>query len=333
MKSRTFSHLFFKLLAATLITATITGSCKKKEPTIPSVVMDPLSSVTTTSASGGGLIIDDGGASIVSRGLCWNTNSGPTITDGNAPAGSGMGSFSATLTGLTATTRYYVRAYATNEAGTGYSSELILQTMAGTVTDVDGNVYQTVGIGPMEWMAENLKVTHYRNGAGIPKITDYNQWAGSKVGAYTWYANDKEMYGKYYGALYNWFAVNDSAGLCPEGWHIPSAAEWDTTFYALGGDAVAGGKLKSTLTNLYQQPYWFLPNYYGTNESGFNALPGGFRSFIEGAFSGLSASGIWWSSTPDSIDIKGTFLTTNSGAAFRELINRNTGASVRCVKD
>ncbi len=333
MRSNALSHLFIKSLALILIAASITVSCKKKETTIPSVVTDPLSSVTTTSARGGGLIIDDGGASIVTRGICWSTNSGPTIADGNAPAGSGMGTFSATLTGLTANTRYYVRAYATNEAGTGYSSQLILQTMAGTMTDGDGNVYQTVRIGHLEWMAENLKVTHYRNSAGIPKITDYYQWAGYMQGAYTWYANDKEMYGQYYGALYNWYAVDDSAGLCPDGWHIPTAEEWDTTFYALGGNVVAGGKLKSTLTNLYQQPYWFLPNLYGTNESGFNALPGGFRSFIEGAFSGLGARGIWWSSTPDSTDIKGTYLTTNSGAAFRELINRNTGASVRCIRD
>jgi len=310
----------------------VTG-CKKTGTDVPAVTINPLINVTTTMAGGGGLVISDGGAEIIERGICWSLQQSPTVLDGKASAGAGAGSFSVTLAGLTPDTRYYVRTYATNEAGTGYSDQLILQTMFGTVKDFDGNVYHTIRIGGQEWMAENLKAKHYRNGTAIPNKTDYLQWAQLTSGAYCWYANDYTVLGQYYGALYNWYAINDSAGICPEGWHVPDIEEWDTMFYQLGGDLVAGGKLKSALTDLYQQPYWLAPNYYGTNESGFSAFPGGFRSFIDGVFSGLGPTGFWWSSTPDSVDIKGIALSTTSAAAFHELINRKTGVSVRCVKD
>ena len=316
-----------------LVVCILAGNCKKKEIIVPFVTTEALSSVTTTSAKGGGLILSDRGAEIVARGICWSISPSPIVTDGNVSSGSGMGSFTVTLTGLSANTRYYVRTYATNEAGTGYSDQLILQTMFDTVTDIDGNMYYTVRIREQEWMAENLKVTHYTNGATIMNITDYSQWAQLTSSAFSWYGNDYQTYGQYYGALYNWYALTDPRGLCPEGWHLPSAEEWDTLFIQLGGELVAGGKLKSSHTALYQHPYWVPPNYLGTNESGFSAFPAGFRSYQGGVFSGLGPSGYWWSSTPDTVDIKGIWLSTISFAAYSELFNRNSGASVRCVRD
>lgn len=333
MKANPSSRFLPGILALYILAAILPGSCKKQETSVPVVVTDPLSSVTTTTARGGGLVISDGGSGIIARGICWNIQPLPAVTDGNVSAGSGMGLFTATLTGLTPDTRYYVRAYATNETGTGYSDELILQTMLGTVTDFDGHVYQTVRIGEQEWMAENLKATHYNNGVVISNITDYSQWPSLNSGAFAWYGNDYQTYGQYYGALYNSYALTDPRGLCPDGWHIPSAGEWDTLVNQLGGALIAGGKLKSALTALYQYPYWIPPNYYGTNESGFSAFPGGFRSYMGGVFSGLGSSGYWWSSTPDSVHIKGIWLTSNSASAYGELFNRHSGASVRCVRD
>ncbi|MBN1199069.1 MAG: hypothetical protein JXA23_06940 [Bacteroidales bacterium] len=320
-------------IAIFLIGLFLIAACKKKEPTIPVVTIDPLTEVTTTSARGGGLILSDGGAEVVARGICYNTQPLPTVSDSTVPAGSGSGTFSVTLTGLTPNTRYYVRTYATNETGTGYSDALILQTMFGTVTDSDGNSYQTVRIGDQEWMAENLKVTRFRNGAAIPNRTDYSQWAQLNTGAYCWYANDYEMFGQYYGALYNSYTLTDPRGLCPDGWRIPTIGDWDTLVNQLGGLAVAGGKLKSALTGLYQLPCWIPPNYMGTNESGFSAFPGGVRSYMEGIFIGEGSNGYWWSATPDSTGINVIGLVTNSAAVFHVLFNPTSGASVRCVKD
>ncbi len=327
------STILVTQLSLLLIFFMLSGSCKKKETSVPAVVTDPLSSVTTTSAKGGGLILDDGGGEILARGICWSVHPMPTVIDGNAPGGSGMGFFTATLTGLSPNTLYYVRTYATNEAGTGYSDQIALKTMFGTMTDIDGNIYQTVRIGNQEWMAENLKVTHYNNQAAIPNVSNYAQWTELTTGAFSWYDNDFETFGQYYGALYNWFALTDSSSLCPDGWHIPSIGEWDTLCSHLGGASVAGGKLKSGLTAWHEHPYWNPPNYFGTNESGFSAFPGGFRSSFGGFFSDLGPSGYWWSSTPDEETIAGIWLSTHFAGAYYELYRKNSGVSVRCVRD
>lgn len=138
-----------------------------------------------------------------------------------------------------------------------------------TVTDYDGNVYQTVLIGDQCWMMENLKVTHYRNGDPIPHVTDGVTWGNLTSGAYCNYNNDEGNVATY-GRLYNWYAVDDSRNIAPAGWHVPSDAEWQTLVDYLGGDAVAGGKMKEAGTT-----HWASPNTGATNESGFTALPGG----------------------------------------------------------
>ena len=151
------------------------------------------------------------------------------------------------------------------------------------VTDYDGNTYKTVKIGKQIWMAENLNVSHYRNGDIIPEVKNPDEWSKLTTGAWCYYENDSEN-GKTYGKLYNWFAVNDPRGLAPEGWHIPTDAEWTHLTEYLGGKEIektyqgiyyweiadVGGKLKATTL-------WKSPNEGATNSSGFTAFPGGYR--------------------------------------------------------
>ena len=143
----------------------------------------------------------------------------------------------------------------------------------GTMTDQDGNVYKTVKIGDQWWMAENLKVTHYRNGDAIPNITDDDELMNLTIGAYCAYDND-ESYADIYGYLYNGFAVADNRNIAPPGWHVPTFKEIFTLGDYLGGDNVAGGKLKETGTT-----HWSTPNTGATNESCFSALPAGYCSY------------------------------------------------------
>lgn len=160
----------------------------------------------------------------------------------------------------------------------------------GTVTDIDGNVYKTIKIGDQWWMVENLKVTHYRNGYPIPNVTNNTEWDNYGNGAYCSHNNNDGNVSTY-GRLYNWDAVNDSKGLAPDGWHIPSDEEWDTLINYLGGANIAGGKMKETGT-----AHWESPNTGATNESGFTALPGSYRR-NNGSFPLIGYSANFWSST------------------------------------
>ena len=191
-----------------------------------------------------------------------------------------------------------------------------------SVTDIDGNVYPTVKIGNQRWMAENLRVRKYRNGDLISTI-----WGQFNLGAWSRYDNssaNEQIYGK----LYNWFAVRDSRGLCPEGWHIPSDIEWTTLSNSLGGNSVAGGKMKETGTI-----HWNNPNNSATNEVEFTALPGGLRQET-GQYNDLGESGYWWSSTVFmSLVAWNREINHASGSLSRENSNEGIGYSVRCLKD
>ena len=173
------------------------------------------------------------------------------------------------------------------------SSNVIAQTPGAGLTDIDGNQYSTVIIGTQEWMAENLRVTKYSNGDPIPNVTDAYEWAGIFSGA--WCHNDNNsQYENTYGKLYNWYVVSDSRNACPVGWHVPTDEEWTILTDYLGGEAVAGGKMKSSSG--------WNSNGNGTNESGFSGLPGGRRSVSVstssyGLFELVGGLGHWWSST------------------------------------
>jgi len=197
----------------------------------------------------------------------------------------------------------------------------------GIVADIDGNVYHTIKIGDQWWMVENLKVTHYRNSDPIPNVTDNGEWNGLSTGAYCEYDNNPANV-ETYGRLYNWYAVDDSRNIAPEGWHVPTDAEWQTLVDYLGGDAVAGGKMKEEGTT-----HWLSPNTDATNESDFTGLPGGIRN-DDGSYGGLGSHAYIWSST----DYDGYWkwdrtLYYNNSQVNRALGTKWNGLSVRCVKD
>ena len=159
-----------------------------------------------------------------------------------------------------------------------------------TVTDNDGNVYHTVRIGTQVWFKENLNTTHYSNGEAIPYITNGDEWRNLETGAYCNY-NNKLSYIITYGRIYNWNTVVDSRRLCPIGWHVPNNSEWEILTKYLGGESVAGGKLKET-----GLAHWENINVGATNETGFSAVPGGYR-IVSGAYMFIGAVCYWWSST------------------------------------
>jgi uncharacterized protein (TIGR02145 family) len=201
-----------------------------------------------------------------------------------------------------------------------------------TITDIDGNVYNTVQIGNQCWMKENLKTTTYRNGTAIPNVMDDNTWINLTTGAYAWYDNDISWKDNY-GALYNCYAVVDSKGLCPAGWHTPTDSEWIILTDYLGGESIAGGKMKSTRTEPDAHPKWDLPNVGATNEFGFSGLPGGYRP-IDGAFYYLGLYGHFWSS---SVSSSGgawyRLLYFDYANVYRDNANMRCGFSVRCLRD
>jgi uncharacterized protein (TIGR02145 family) len=209
---------------------------------------------------------------------------------------------------------------------------------SGTVTDIDGNVYRTVKIGGQWWMAENLKVTHYRNGDTIPNVTYVGSWGSVGIGAYCNYDNDENL-ADTYGRLYNWFAVADGRNIAPTGWHVPSADEWKQMQVFLGISqagldtsgwlgTVEGGKLKEAGTG-----HWLSPNTGATDEIGFSALPGGFRD-PNGFFNALRANAIFWSSTAldDRLAWYLGLTSINSGIFWYNHLEP-FGFSVRCVQD
>ena len=182
-------------------------------------------------------------------------------------------------------------------------------------------------IGSQVWAKRNLDVAYYRNGDPIPQVTDPTQWANMTTGAWCYYNNDPAN-GAIYGKLYNWYAVNDPRGLAPEGWHVPSDAEWTTLTTFLGGASVAGGKLKETGTT-----HWLSPNTGATNETGFTALPGGWRT-ENGSSTYLGISGDWWTTTTSSSNsawdryIANTLIIVDAVS-----ILKNEGLSIRLIKD
>jgi len=200
-----------------------------------------------------------------------------------------------------------------------------------TVKDADGNIYKTITIGKQTWMAENLKTTKYNDGSAIPLVTDSIEWAKFETIGYCWYENNDAKFKSPNGALYNWNTVN-TGKLCPSGWHVPANAEWARLINVLGGDSVAGGKMKET-----GPKHWNSPNTGATNESGFTALPGGLRNFM-GGFGGFGIQGSWWSFTRDK-DIKGfawcmdLYSTESNAYRSHNGIYTDTGLSVRCIKD
>ncbi len=200
--------------------------------------------------------------------------------------------------------------------------------------------FPSVTICNKVWMLKNLDVSTYRNGDPIPKVTNAQDWQNLTTGAYCYYNNDSATYASVYGKLYNWYAVNDPRGLAPAGWHIPTDAEWNklikcldpaadtTTITSVRQSLIVGSKLKEA-----GLAHWESPNV-ATNETGFTALPGGYR-YRDGGFRAIYSAAVFWTSTQYSaIDAWDRDMITSDGAINRRgLGSMKNGGSVRCVKD
>jgi uncharacterized protein (TIGR02145 family) len=308
---------------------------------IPTLNTTTTRSITTTSANSGGTISSDGGALITSRGVCWNTTGNPTIEDSKTTDGTGSGNFTSFITGLTANNSYYVKAYATNSAGTAYGKEYVFKTYTGTATDIDGNIYNTVTIGTQVWMVENLKTIRYNDGSSIPNVTDNTEWGALTTPAYCFYNNDVANKNGY-GALYNWHTVN-TGKLAPTGWHVPTDAEWTTlTDYPTNNGYGYGGSGNDIAKSLAADLGWSTYSYPSTtgndqasnNSSGYTGLPGGGRNYFDGIFGDIGSFGNWWSATENVTD-RAFFRYLSYQDIYLNYsdINKQYGFSVRCVKN
>jgi uncharacterized protein (TIGR02145 family) len=415
------------------------GLISCSEEVIPVLTTHEINYITSTSATSGGTINDEGSSAITDRGICLSTSAAPTIDDNKVSSGAGIGSFICSIDGLNPVTTYYVRAFATNRAGTAYGEvlsfltnkivigctpdlnspaegamldngcfdqtdeinwhfdwsscpnatqyslyvkgEKALNPVIDVITaeteyessgigyimdsyylnwswkvmayvngewgewseergfvvepvptqwvmDVDGNHYNTVTIGNQVWLQENLRVTLFNNWTPVHLVSDNTEWSSLITSGYCWYNNEELTNRQPYGALYNWDAVN-SGNLCPVGWHVPSASEWEILIGYLGGNAIAGGRLKESGTE-----HWSAPNTGATDESGFTAVPGGVRQST-GIFSDIGLAGNFWTSTRSiDSDPQIVILNSNSGEANNiGFCNPTAGISVRCVRD
>jgi uncharacterized protein (TIGR02145 family) len=318
-------------------------SCKNEKPVSPpDVSTTPVAEILYASAKSGGIVSNDGGGNVVARGVCWGTNANPTVAGNKTSDGLGTGAFSSSISGLSFGTLYYIRAFATNSAGTVYGNELSFTTKVpgvmfnpsltyGTITDVEGKIYKTVPIGHQVWMAENLKTSKLNDGTEIPLIINNAEWMNLLTPAYCWFDNNDTLYANIYGAYYNWFAVS-TGKLCPAGWHVPSDSEWQILVNFLGGSSIAGSKIKETGTN-----NWATSNKDATNTSGFTALPAGMRGSQDGTFSGQGIYGGWWSNTELNTSPLGAawsrWIHADTSVVTRSEIFKIDGFSVRCVED
>ena len=303
-------------------------------------------SITTSAATSGGNITADGGSSITARGVVWGTSSNPTVPSASSTSnGTGTGSFTSSITGLSAGTLYYVRSYATNTAGTSYGTQISFTTLAACtcastatcpsdVTDREGNRYDVLTLGGQCWMKQNLKVTTLNDGTAIPvdagggttgNGSGYIGWRDKTMSAMTVYEHDANNI-PIYGYLYNQYAVNDPKGLCPSGWRVPTDTEWTTLSTCLGGESVAGEKMKLAGTT-----YW-MPNYDANNCSDFSGYPGGFRR-NDGLFYFKAQNAYFWTST--SAKNRALAGTTKNLSASNDAnsYQQNVGLSVRCIKN
>lgn len=216
-----------------------------------------------------------------------------------------------------------------HQASNRANNALSTTGVTGAVLDVEGNMYRTVKVGSQVWMAENLATSHYSNGDAIPLLENNQMWNTTSSGASCWYENIN-AYAKPCGKLYNHYAVTDKRNICPAGWHTPTDTDWLTLSHFLGGISIAGGKLKSTDTG-----YWEESNTTASNESGFNAVPCGYR-YPSGSFSFIGRSGWFWSSSYVEGEPSYYFLTGKSTEMNKfefSTLSRDYGLSVRCIAD
>ncbi len=346
--SRKYSAVLFRrtlqcnknlLLPFFLTALLLAGGCTPDETPVI-IATAEITGITTDSATGGGIIVYGQEAQITGKGLVWDKKHDPTITRnaGKTLDETGENKFSHAIGGLTPSTTYYVRAYAVSSSGVSYGDEHVFKTYNDIVADADKNEYFTIVAGRQEWMSRNLITGRYANGDIIPNTKDHDIWSSLISGSWAWYNNDEKIHADY-GKLYNWYAVVDERGLCPDGWRVPGENDWQELEEFLGispetlslvglRGKYAGGKLKKTGTS-----HWLDPNAIATNEIGFSILPGGYRS-SSGLFLLMGRNSNTWTSTSHD-DGTAWFrnLFYNNAGIYRHVYSKNNGLSVRCIKD
>jgi uncharacterized protein (TIGR02145 family) len=321
-------------------------------PTVPVLRTWSAFNVGSYKAQSGGNISSDGGSEVTARDVCWSTSRFPTIDDQFSLDDAGTGSYESLLQPLKPYTIYHTRAYATNSIGTGYGEEMLFFTLWDnkSVEDYDGNAYETVQIGDQVWIAENLRSEHYSDGSAMVPVEQDVDWMALEpdMKAYSYYENSTDNQDTY-GMLYTWAAAMNGEGssnelpsgiqgVCPSSWHMPSESEWKELEYQLGmSELIAvdvgwrgyeeGGMLKQKGTNLWKEP-----NLMATNETGFTALPGGFRD-ADGLFRAIESFTAFWSSTANEEGAWLRGLHYDRGEILHEPYQVKYGLSVRCVKD
>jgi len=336
-------RLGLAVLCCTLLSFGCSKQNETASPPEPPVVETTVTGISGNTAQCGGVVSPGSGVTITDKMICWSLHPEPALSDTFVSGGAGPGSFSGQITFLIPDTVYYIKAYAYYTIQ-GSTSSLIYSTGGKTMTlrtpglvidsvhDVDGNHYPVVKIGDQLWLNINLRVTRYRNGDAIQKVITDNQWKTLTSGAYCFYDNQKGN-DSIYGNLYNWFALTDTRGLCPTGWHVPDISEWAKLSIFLGGYDVAGGVLKSTGTIEKSTGLWFEPNTGATNSFGFSGLPGGYR-INYGTYYSMGNVGYFWSSS-DTAAVNGWnfVLDANNTKLNRNYNLKANGFSVRCCKD
>jgi len=330
------------------------------QPDTPKVVTSVVITVNSMSAIVGGEVPYMGGNATTTHGFCWGTTHNPTIMNNITADGKGVGYFIHQISGLTPNTNYYFRAYAINRTALSYGEEIpfvLAQYNGPTVTDVDGNEYHTVTIGTQTWMVENLRTTKFRNGDPIPKVAE-NVDLPQGTNGYADYKHDPN-YSAIYGRLYDWNVVSDSRNIAPEGWHVPSDAEWTTlTDFLINNGYGFGGSGDGIAKSMAAKSGWDLSmdgialslhegdagyDQISNNSSGFTALPGGERyhflpyAHAPGGFwyNDNGFEGLWWSTTTSSTTGHGGIrtLVTTSNAIGNYAAGDYDDYSVRCIKD
>ena len=326
---------------------------------MPSVTTAAIHSITDSTAVVGGVVTHDGGDSMVVRGICWNTTGSPTLQDSQMTCGMGTGAYSFTMANLSNSVVYYVRAYATNQLGTRYGDVKMFRTYVPipdgdaqpcpgtpTVTDVDGNVYNTVKIGEQCWTKENLRTTHYMNGTAIAMGDTV-----SNTIPYRYAPNDNMNNVATYGYLYNWAAVmntdssqSNSHDICPDGWHVPSQMEWNQLISYLGNNGVghpgyfynyvylASGKALASVNGWSYSSVEATPGFdtLANNRSGFSGLPAGRYNLDYFDFGDYA---YFWSATGINDNYAYRFsLSWTSASVGWSSYNKKIGCSVRCLK-
>jgi len=315
------SPLIFRIAMAVVL-LTLAGGCRKE--TMPPQVntFDPWQ-VGSETAMCGGEVTDDRGFAVTARGLCWSTEGVPDITHSRVIAGAGIGSFTAIMAPLDPNTRYFIRAWATTKAGTGYGNTMVIHT--GIFRDIEGNTYATVRIGNQLWMAENLATATLSDGTPIKRGTE--QSPVSLVPGWYHYKDDSAKYHNIYGRLYNWYAV-ETGLLCPEGWRVPFNTDWEWLDDILGGSYESGGKLKERDTL-----HWHSPNLGASDLYGFGARPGGLFVAEHKTYADIRSGGNYWNSDGY---VSGNAWSQNfsntSAANQRHFHLRQRALSVRCVR-